>query len=439
MSSLGFSETKRHKLFERIAVFATLMGFFHAVEDASNGLEAAPIIDVVISISVFGGYLLYRRGYFEITRIVGLTFINVIFAIYASLLPKEVGIYLFYFPLIAVSFALFDSTERRLRIAFVVISITLLLALFITDFKLLGDHHIEAGNVSSWFIVNLLSSTFILIMSVNFVLQVNEEAEKHLQDLAEEIKIQNRHLEKTNAELDRFLYSTSHDLRAPLSSIKGLVNIAAHETTDPVLQKYFTMMIERADKLDFFIKDIIDYSRNSRTEVSIDHVDFHQLIDEAKDNFLYMEGALKIRFEKNIGCHMVYSDKGRLSVLLNNLISNAIKYHNLKQVDPWIRVDVSCKNNTICILVADNGQGISRENISRVFEMFYRGHEYSKGSGLGLYIVKEIIDKLDGTIDVESTEGVGTTFSIVIPAASARKIESVPLQPEPAQQELVNN
>lgn len=435
------SKIKRNKLFGRIAIFAAFVALFHAVEDASYGLTAAPLIDIGIAIVIFSCYLLYRSGYIESARIIGLAFLNITFAIYASVLPMETGIYFFYFPMIAISFAIYDSTEKKQRWFFISLSVFCLALLFSTDFKLLGDIQIEAADIQVWFLVNLFSSALVLIACMNFTIQLNTETEIHLHDLAREIKVQNVSLEKTNAELDRFLYSTSHDLRAPLMSIKGLVNIASNETTDKTLHKYFKMMTDRADKLDAFIKDIIDYSRNSRTELEYSAIDFDTLIDEVWDNFLFMEGASRIRLKKSISCEESYSDRSRLLVLLNNLVSNAIKYHNIDQLDPWISVSVVGSTRNLKIVITDNGLGIGKEHMARVFEMFYRAHEYSKGSGLGLYIVKEIINKLKGTIKVKSEEMEGTTFTIVIPVTSERSLRppaaQVPSQPESMNYSLI--
>jgi signal transduction histidine kinase len=248
---------------------------------------------------------------------------------------------------------------------------------------------------------------------------VNEESQKRLHELAEEIRVKNINLEKTNAELDRFLYSTSHDLRAPLLSIKGLVNIARNEAIVPEVKKYLTMIEERADRLDFFIRDIIDYSRNSRTGLNYDLVNMHQLVTEVQQNFQFLDAAPKIDFQNEIILEEVVVDRNRTMIILNNLISNAIKYHRQDEKDLWIRTSVSKTKSILTIMVADNGQGIHADRKGRIFEMFYRGTERSQGSGLGLYIVKEAVEKMFGKINVESTVGVGTTFFVTIPVIEA--------------------
>lgn len=410
-----FSEQKRVKLFERIALFAGLMGVVHFFPDLLNDTPEAPVIDLFISAIMFSLYILHKKGFQTTARIVAVFFLNLIFAVYACVLPQEVGVYLFYLPLMAISMAIFGTHQRLYRISFVILSALLLASLFITDFDLIGPFQIESANENTFFLINIFSSAFILVVCINFIIGVNEESERRLHTLAKEVKIKNDNLEKTNAELDRFLYSTSHDLRSPLLSIMGLVNIARNETADSVARKYLTMMEDRAIRLDLFIKDIIDYSRNTRTGVNREIFNVHQLIDEVRQNFQFLDGASNINFQDEISVNEVFADRSRLAVVLNNLISNAIKYHRIDRTIPWVKISIYHSDNKLIIVVADNGQGIHADRVNKIFDMFYRGTERSQGSGLGLYIVKEAVEKMSGTIRVESIEHEGTTFYITIP------------------------
>lgn len=413
-----FAQQKRKKLFERVTVFGILMSLFHFAEDFYGGAKVAPIVDITISIVLIFCLWLHRQGQQTAARIIGLTFLNAIFTVYACIIPSTVGIYFYYFPLMAISMAIFGKSERIMRTFFVILSGGLLVSLFLTDFNLIGTIEVHAVNIEAFFLINMISSAFILVISVSFILTINEESEERLHMMADEIKKKNIDLEKTNAELDRFFYSTSHDLRSPLLSIKGLVNIARNETTDTKTKQYLTMMNDRADKLDLFIKDIIDYSKNTRTEVRPEKVNVHRLLEEVQENFQFLEGAEKIQFQNEIQLQETFTDKTRLKVILNNLISNAIKYHHHDQTDPWIKIKMHNGSKTLSIVVSDNGPGINVEHQAKIFDMFYRGTERSKGSGLGLYIVKETIAKMNGSIKVESVEGQGTSFFVKIPVSS---------------------
>lgn len=410
-----FARKKRQILFERISIFGTVMGLFHFSQDLISGAKEAPFIDLLITIILFLSYWLHRNGYQNAGRILALTFLNISFAVYACLVPSEVGIYLFYFPLIGISMAVFDSAEKTMRISFVLLSGILLISLFVSDFDLIGPYEIEAPNVETFFFINLTSSAFILVVCISFVLMVNEESERRLHAMAEEIRIKNKNLEKTNAELDRFFYSTSHDLRSPLLSLKGLVTIAKNETEDEKMQQYLDMMTERADRLNLFISDIIDYSKNTRTEVVHSNVDLQKLVRTVKENVQFLEGAERIEFKEEISAREVFTDSNRINVVLSNLISNAIKYHDPIKDNQWIRIKIFLRDNKLHLVVEDNGLGIKDENLSRIFDMFYRGTDHSKGSGLGLYIVRETIEKMNGSIRVESSEGEGSSFIVEIP------------------------
>ena len=420
-----FAKRKRNKLFGRISLFATVMGTVHFVLDLIGGTKEAPVIDMLITVVLFSCYVLHRKGYRNTSRILGLSFLNLCLGVYACLIPSNVGVYLFFFPLMAISMAIFDPKENVLRISFVLLSGLMAVLLFASDFNFIGPYEIGASNVEAFFMINLLSSGVMLVMSVAFMLGVNEESERRLRILAEEVRIKNINLEKTNAELDRFFYSTSHDLRSPLLSIKGLVNITRNETVDKKVIRYLDMMTERADRLDLFIRDIIDYSKNTRTELSRDIVDVTRLVDEVKDNFQFLDGAANIRIQNDIQVDSAITDKTRLTVLLNNLISNAIKYHKQDGTDQWIKVNIYANGSDLEIIVSDNGTGISKDKQSKIFDMFYRGTEISKGSGLGLYIVRETIEKMNGSIRVESIEGEGTSFIVKLPVSSMRIAEEL--------------
>jgi signal transduction histidine kinase/ligand-binding sensor domain-containing protein len=233
----------------------------------------------------------------------------------------------------------------------------------------------------------------------------------------QDIERRNRELKKVNIELDKFVYSASHDLRAPLSSVLGLVNVARMDHTAEQKVTYLDMMEKSIKKLDSFIKDIIDYSRNARVEVSSEEIHFEALIREVLSDLEYLDESNRIlRMVTVHGSAIFYSDSKRLKIVLSNVISNAIKYHNLKKEHPVIEVRVEYDDQKAIIRIIDNGLGIAAEHIDRIFEMFYRATDSNKGSGLGLYIVKETVDKIQGTITVQSQFDLGTTFEVTIPS-----------------------
>jgi len=235
----------------------------------------------------------------------------------------------------------------------------------------------------------------------------------------EELKIR-------NAELDNFVYKVSHDLRAPLSSILGLVNLAKLPGNTDNPMDYIDIIGSKVEHLDHFIGDVLSHSKNLKMDVSIARVDFNMIIDQTFNDLNYLEGAKGISRMIKVDGIDFYSDPWRIAEILRNLISNAIKYRKLDQIASEIGVKISVDHLRAEILFADNGIGIEEKNLSRVFEMFYRATEQSDGSGIGLYIVKNAVDKLGGQISVASRPGQGTRFSIILPNRINSVVSKVP-------------
>jgi signal transduction histidine kinase len=258
-------------------------------------------------------------------------------------------------------------------------------------------------------IVNFSICFAIAVLLLFFLSNVNHVSERAL------IKT-NELLTKTNRELDRFVYSASHDLKAPLSSVLGLIEIADRTQDPEELKACLQMMRSRVHNLDRFIKDITNYSRNSRLEITKEKINVLTLVQDLVDGLRYAEGFETIYFKYNIPPNLeIVSDKSRLKVVLNNLIANALKYHDRAKDQPLIEVAAQMQGNFFQLQVKDNGIGIDPVHISNIFDMFYRASEKSTGSGLGLYIVKESLEKLKGAITVDSTTGVGSRFTVTLP------------------------
>jgi len=232
----------------------------------------------------------------------------------------------------------------------------------------------------------------------------------------EELALKNIQLAKTNEELDRFVYSASHDMRAPLSSLLGLIHLSEKTDNPQEVGLFLQMMKDRIKTMEGFIKEVTDYSRNTRLDLLPVPVKLETLAREVVQNLAYSVVNKKVRIEVQIDPTLeISTDPNRLKVIINNLISNAYKYHRFDQSDPFIIISALKKGDHVLLTVKDNGSGISKEHHTRIFDMFYRASESSEGSGLGLYIVKETLDKLDGSISVQSTIGEGSEFTVTLP------------------------
>lgn len=236
----------------------------------------------------------------------------------------------------------------------------------------------------------------------------------------QELILNNQKLRKANMELDRFVYSTSHDLRAPLSSMLGLVQLlemeceeAGHEQKEKL-----TMMKTSITRLDEFIETILQYSRNSRIEPVMEEIPIQKLVEDTLAFLQITAYASDIAVSFDIKQDVpFFSDKYRLTTMLKNIISNAIKYADLEKVKPKIHIQVDVNENQAQIHIQDNGIGIEPNEQEKIFEMFYRATHKAAGSGLGLYIVKEMLTLLDGKIGLESKPMLGSRFSIILPNA----------------------
>jgi signal transduction histidine kinase len=248
----------------------------------------------------------------------------------------------------------------------------------------------------------------------NSLRQKQLENERRQSDQA--LREQNEELVKINKELDSFVYSVSHNLRAPLMSVLGLLNLAKLNDQKEELHQYFEMMEHSIQKLDNTLKEILDYSRNARKEVDAQLVNIREVVDDSIARLLYMEGSDRVA--KNVDVieqSPLYSDPYRLLVILNNLLSNSIKYRDPQKEHNVVHFYITIERKLLTIKVQDNGIGISSAFVPKIFNMFYRATERSEGAGLGLYIVRETVQKLGGKINVHSEPGVGTTFEIEIP------------------------
>jgi two-component system, sensor histidine kinase len=235
-----------------------------------------------------------------------------------------------------------------------------------------------------------------------------------LQGVEKKLRGQFKELEIANTELDRFVYSVSHDLSAPLKSILGLVNIGRVDVVDPNSKQYFTKIESSVLKMEDFIHEVLDYSRNKRLEIEVESVKIKQLLTDVWNNLKDAEGYQQTTLDlTSISEPLLVTDKIRLKIIINNLLSNAIKYQKQTPGNkPWIKVSTYTLNGKFVLEIADNGEGISTDLQPLIFKMFYRGNEKSKGSGLGLYIAKEAAEKINAALDVSSILGEGTKFTL---------------------------
>jgi signal transduction histidine kinase len=255
------------------------------------------------------------------------------------------------------------------------------------------------------FYANVVLTLLIMGIMINYIIKI-----------VKQLRERNHDLVVTNQELDKFVYSASHDLRAPISSMKGLVSIISAENNQHQIETYLELMTLTLDKQDQFIREIIDFSRNKKTQVDNFQVSLEKIITEVILQHQHMPGANTITITKDIKVDLIHSDPVRLEIILKNLISNAIKYSDPGKDDRYISIKTSKSDYYALIIVEDNGIGIEENHLGKIFDMFFVTDHSRNGSGLGLYITLETVTKMGGTIEVESEKRKGTSFSVRIPA-----------------------
>ncbi|PZR32768.1 MAG: hybrid sensor histidine kinase/response regulator [Azospira oryzae] len=255
--------------------------------------------------------------------------------------------------------------------------------------------------------------------------------EKLKREARHALRKQNLELIKVNKELDNFVYSVSHNLRGPLTSVMGLLHLAKRERDISTIDALHLMMETSIARLDETLKEILDFARNARNEIHPDEIDWAGLLEAciAKVEYLDKVGMVTKDIELNAQ-RPFYSDGERLKTILINLLSNAILFraHTRK---PEVKVSIHTSNKDAIIIVRDNGIGITKHLLPKIFNMFYRGADRSQGAGLGLYITREIVTRLKGTIHITSIEDEGTEVKVVLPNERACTLSETLDEPPP--------
>lgn len=353
-----------------------------------------------------GCLLLLRMGYVNTAIVIHLIRSNA-FAYYFCVVdfnPLHTGSYLYFIPCSLGALAVFGYRERWKGIGFTVLSYFLFsLAIFNID-------QFHPNNAHFYLIVSFMIVLIIGILIVVFF-------DRMVQNSENRILAKNEELIKANQELDRFVYSASHDLRAPLTSMAGLIHLAQRDQSEA--SYYLSLMHERLKVMDNYIRDIVDYSRNTRLDLMVKDVSIKILVEDVISSLKYAVGVDKVNIDLQIGDDVtVKTDMSRLRVVLNNLISNGFKYQDFTKPNPFLKIFTSREDGIIKVHIEDNGIGIRVEHHPRIFGMFYRANDLAEGSGLGLYIAREMMTRLQGGITFSSSYGQGSRFTISIPVKS---------------------
>lgn len=226
---------------------------------------------------------------------------------------------------------------------------------------------------------------------------------------------QNDSLQVINAGLDKFVYNVTHDLRSPVASLSGLIDLIDDEM-DPAQIKLYTMMMkESLVRQDKFIAEMLAFIKSKHTGVAKQECSLETIVDNVIALNSYKRDGKEIRIYKEIGLTNIESDALKIQVILNNLVSNSIKYSDFKKPEQWIKVRTYKSDARAVIEVQDNGIGIRQKDQERIFDKFYLSGDNTRSTGIGLYLVKDAVTQLDGEIKVKSEPGVSSTFFVSLP------------------------
>jgi signal transduction histidine kinase len=412
----NWSEYRRNYLCVRLYLIS---GFILCIEAAYYFYLSAYgnviLIGSQVALYAFLIYLFYK-GKMLFAKNITFLLTNILFFCMASVFGRTSYQHLILGPILIASFFFYSDREFKYMLMALLLSVVNLVTLELTDYQLLKGV-LFSGMVFRFDqpIVVLLTLGFDFYMLYELII-MNSNMEEKLKRLNGNLHTRNTNLKKSNDELDSFVYRASHDLRSPLSSIMGVINIVKTETDVNKIKDYMKYQERSVKKLDDLIQDILDLSRNATLDLFIESVNLRSFIDSCIEGFAYLEefDRVQLLIEISEG-FMIRTDTRRLKVIVNNLVSNALRYSDSNKTPSYVKIKAESKQQNIVLTFEDNGIGIHKEHLDKVFDMFYRATNQNTGSGLGLYIVKDAIDKLEGTIKIESVYREGTSIQVLIP------------------------
>ncbi len=254
--------------------------------------------------------------------------------------------------------------------------------------------------------------------------ELSNTYEQLLEALAVRKKLEEA-LNNSIKELDTFVYRASHDLRGPIASLIGLTNLAKVEIKDENAQKYLKMITENSNKLNNILTTLLEVTKIKYIDIEVGVVDFYEITKRLRYTYMKDFMRLSIAFDIHIDIPIdFYSDAALIKSILQHLIDNSIQYADVERAS-WIKLRFTLEEDALCMMVSDNGQGIAKRVQPKIFSMFFKHNATGKGAGIGLYVVKNCVEKLEGRITFTSESDKGTAFKIILPNLTTREKSSI--------------
>ncbi|MGN1112735.1 MAG: ATP-binding protein [Acutalibacteraceae bacterium] len=371
-------------------VIITSTGFFPDENEAMPDYESALISDD--NFAVWSGKLNSGESVMAVTRVIKTTG------------GESIG---------AVRYVV--SLEAANRKIFVSISVIIFGALLIIYFIINSGAYFIRSIVIP---VKEMSATTRRIAEGDFEATVDKMYDDEIGELSDSINNMARELAASEKLKNDFISSVSHELRTPLTAIKGWAEtMRAGDTYDPVIMnKGMSVIVGESERLTGIVEELLDFSRiqEGRMLLMMDKIDLLAELDEAI--YMLRERALSenkhLLYDEPEFIPPVMGDKNRIKQVFINIIDNALKYTPSSGV---IGIQVTSNDDTVTIAISDNGCGIPAEHLPKVKEKFYKANQTIRGSGIGLAVADEIMQLHKGSLTIESTEGIGTTVTLVFP------------------------
>jgi signal transduction histidine kinase len=251
-----------------------------------------------------------------------------------------------------------------------------------------------------------------------------ESQKEELDSIVDELNKRNQYLDavvselkQRNFELDQIIYRLSHNLRGPVTSIAGLLNLMRIDNEQHVIPDFLQRIDQQIIAIDGVLGSLTSFAEIMVSDINKSETDIPSLLRDAVEGLSHLEGyrCMKFSIQSTLPSEsLIMSDRDKLRTLFRCLVSNAITFRRNNGETSFLHIAIAPQDNHFSIVFTDNGTGIDDFVKDKIFNMFYRGSDLSKGAGLGLYIAKEIVRRLKGTIVLEGNAE-GTMVRITIP------------------------
>jgi len=387
---------------------------FTVVNYVISSIPEALITFSIVPLSIIT-VILYRSGYTLVSKLWNIIQFSAILSLLALTTSPATGILSFFIPSILGCMITLQGKERIYGYIGTAYNIAVVTFLATTDFRIGEMVYTEERLHKEW-LMNYIGSSVATSIELIFIMLLTNKIQEKMLVNTRQLHTKNEDLIKANTELDNFVYRVSHDLRSPLLSVKGLLALVFVEPgLDKKTEGYLRMADKSINRLDETIREILEYSRNSRLSIKFEFFNIRKLTESIFDDLKYLASPT-FNFSLEVhGPDEICSDGYRINTVLRNVISNAVKYQRKDIPNPSVAVFIRHSAMDVIIEIKDNGVGIPESSLPRVFDMFYRGTSAQVGTGLGLYICKEVLNKLGGTIKIRSEVNKGTTITIIFP------------------------